>query len=116
MIGSGIASGGKTAELKAPSSRSDSARDLFRFGMGSKSLFDEDNGSANEKDDEGNVKQISIDVPNIINNNTPTWMLKPADLKDDDYKNFYREIYPMNMEDSFFNIHLNVDFPFDFIR
>ena len=56
MIGSGIASGGKTAELKAPSSRSDSARDLFRFGMGSKSLFDEDNGSANEKDDEGNSR------------------------------------------------------------
>ena len=66
-----------------------------------------------EKDDEGNVKQVSVDVPNIINNTTPTWMLKPAELKDEDYKNFYRELYPMNMEDALFNIHLNVDYPFN---
>ena len=66
-----------------------------------------------EKDDEGNVKQVSVDVPNIINNTTPTWMLQPADLKDEDYTNFYRELYPMNMEDALFNIHLNVDYPFN---
>ena len=40
-------------------------------------------------------------------------MLKPADLKDNDYKNFYRELYPMNMDDALFNIHLNVDYPFN---
>ena len=66
-----------------------------------------------EKDEEGNLKQVSVEVPNIINNTTPTWMLKPADLKDDDYTNFYRELYPMNMEDALFNIHLNVDYPFN---
>ena len=81
----------------------------IEFGT-KKEMQDDPSG---EKDDEGNVKQISVDVPNIINNTAPTWMLKPADLKDDDYKNFYRELYPMNMEDSLFNIHLNVDYPFN---
>lgn len=66
-----------------------------------------------EKDEEGNVKQIQEEVPNVINNTTPTWMLKPADLKDEDYDQFYRELYPMNMDDPLFNIHLNVDFPFN---
>jgi molecular chaperone HtpG len=47
----------------------------------------------------------------IINNTKPAWTLKPADLKDDDYKNFYRELYPAG-EDPLFNIHLNVDYPF----
>jgi len=66
-----------------------------------------------DKDDDGKVKQVSVDVPNIINNTSPTWMLKPADLKADNYTQFYRELYPMNMEDPLFNIHLNVDFPFN---
>jgi len=47
----------------------------------------------------------------IINNTKPAWTLKPADLKDDDYKNFYRELYPAG-EEPLFNIHLNVDYPF----
>jgi len=66
-----------------------------------------------DKDDDGKVKQISVDVPNIINNTSPTWMLKPAELKDENYTQFYRELYPMNIEDPLFNIHLNVDFPFN---
>lgn len=49
----------------------------------------------------------------VINNTTPAWTKKPADLNDDDYKNFYRELYPMNFEDPLFHIHLNVDFPFN---
>ena len=81
----------------------------IEFGL-KKEMQDDPKG---EKDEEGNVKQISVDVPNIINNTTPTWMLKPADLKDEDYTNFYRELYPMNMEDALFNIHLNVDYPFN---
>jgi len=48
-----------------------------------------------------------------INNTTPAWTKKPADLSDEDYKNFYRELYPMNFEDPLFHIHLNVDFPFN---
>lgn len=47
----------------------------------------------------------------IINNTKPAWTLKPADLKDEDYKNFYRELYPAG-EEPLFNIHLNVDYPF----
>lgn len=50
--------------------------------------------------------------PNIINNTNPAWTRKPADLTDDDYKAFYRELYPMAPEPLFW-IHLNVDFPFN---
>ena len=79
--------------------------------FGTKSEMQDD--PSGEKDEEGNIKKISVEVPNIINNTSPTWMLKPADLKDEDYTNFYRELYPMNMEDALFNIHLNVDYPFN---
>jgi molecular chaperone HtpG len=48
-----------------------------------------------------------------VNNTAPAWTKKPADLNDEDYKNFYRELYPMNFEDPLFHIHLNVDFPFN---
>ena len=65
-----------------------------------------------EKDEDGNVKKESIDVPNIINNTSPAWIKKPVDLKDEDYKSFYHELYPMT-EEPLFNIHLNVDYPFN---
>ena len=52
-------------------------------------------------------------VDNIINNPTPAWTKQPLDLKDEDYKNFYRELYPMQFEDPLFHIHLNVDYPFN---
>ena len=52
-------------------------------------------------------------VDNIINNPKPAWTKKPADLKDGDYKSFYRELYPMQFEEPLFNIHLNVDYPFN---
>lgn len=54
-----------------------------------------------------------IDVDNIINNPTPAWTKQPVDLNDEDYKNFYRELYPMQFEEPLFNIHLNVDYPFN---
>lgn len=50
---------------------------------------------------------------NIINDTTPAWKKKPAELNDDDYKKFYRELYPMNFEEPLFYIHLNVDYPFN---
>lgn len=53
------------------------------------------------------------EVDNIINNPNPAWTKKPADLKDEDYKNFYRELYPMQFEEPLFHIHLNVDYPFN---
>jgi molecular chaperone HtpG len=52
-------------------------------------------------------------VDNIINNTHPAWTNTPADLKDEDYKSFYRELYPMQFEEPLFNIHLNVDYPFN---
>ena len=56
-------------------------------------------------------KQITVD--DIINNPNPAWTKQPADLKDEDYKGFYRELYPMQFEEPLFNIHLNVDYPFN---
>ncbi|MGV6831349.1 MAG: molecular chaperone HtpG [bacterium] len=53
------------------------------------------------------------EVDNIINNPEPAWTKQPADLKDEDYKGFYRELYPMQFEEPLFNIHLNVDYPFN---
>ncbi|NNT72104.1 molecular chaperone HtpG [Flavobacterium sp. IMCC34852] len=54
-----------------------------------------------------------IDVDNIINNPNPAWTKQPVDLTEEDYKNFYRELYPMQFEEPLFNIHLNVDYPFN---
>ena len=54
-----------------------------------------------------------VTVDNIINNPTPAWTKQPAELKDEDYKSFYRELYPAQFEDPLFNIHLNVDYPFN---
>ncbi len=56
-------------------------------------------------------KQVETDEDNIINDTTPLWTKKPTDLKDEDYKKFYNELYPMSDEPLFW-IHLNVDFPF----
>lgn len=53
------------------------------------------------------------EVDNIINNPNPAWTKQPADLKDEDYKSFYREMYPMQFEEPLFHIHLNVDYPFN---
>lgn len=58
-------------------------------------------------------KDKEVEVDNIINNPNPAWTKKPSDLKEEDYKNFYRELYPMNFEDPLFHIHLNVDYPFN---
>ena len=52
-------------------------------------------------------------VDNIINNPNPAWTLAPTELKEEDYKSFYRELYPMQFEEPLFNIHLNVDYPFN---
>ncbi len=56
-------------------------------------------------------KKITVDK--IINNPNPAWTKKPTDLKDEDYKKFYHELYPMQFEEPLFNIHLNVDYPFN---
>ncbi|WP_303072628.1 molecular chaperone HtpG [Bacteroides fluxus] len=56
-------------------------------------------------------KQVETAEDNIINESNPLWTLKPSDLKDEDYKKFYRDLYPMSDEPLFW-IHLNVDYPF----
>ncbi|MEC4005307.1 molecular chaperone HtpG [Flavobacterium sp. SUN052] len=55
----------------------------------------------------------TVEVDNIINNPNPAWTKLPTDLTDEDYKSFYRELYPMQFEEPLFNIHLNVDYPFN---
>lgn len=64
------------------------------------------------EDEEGKPKYKTVEVDNIINNTTPIWVKAPAELKDEDYLNFYRELYPF-ADDPLFWIHLNVDYPFN---
>ena len=66
-----------------------------------------------EKDDKGAIKRVAIEVPNQLNNTQPAWTKAPVDLTEEDYDSFYRELYPMTFEKPLFNIHLNVDYPFN---
>ena len=58
-------------------------------------------------------KQVELDEENIVNNTNPAWTRKPADLKEEDYDTFYHELYPTQMDEPLFHIHLNVDYPFN---
>lgn len=58
-------------------------------------------------------KYVDTDEDNIINDVNPLWKQMPADLKDEDYMEFYRKLYPMGMDEPLFWIHLNVDYPFN---
>lgn len=64
------------------------------------------------EDEEGKTKYKEVTVDDIINNTTPIWTKAPSELTDEDYLNFYRELYPMS-EEPLFWIHLNVDYPFN---
>jgi molecular chaperone HtpG len=68
---------------------------------------------SDEKDEKGEPKQKEVEADNIINNPNPAWTKKPVDLTDEDYKAFYRELYPMQFDEPLFHIHLNVDYPFN---
>lgn len=59
------------------------------------------------------AKPETIEVDNIINNPNPAWTKQPTELNEEDYKKFYHELYPMQFEEPLFNIHLNVDYPFN---
>ena len=76
-----------------------------QFGTRTESIPDGENA-------EGKPKYKSVEVDNIINNTSPAWTKAPADLKDEDYLDFYRELYPYSDEPLFW-IHLNVDYPFN---
>ncbi|NRD22890.1 molecular chaperone HtpG [Winogradskyella litoriviva] len=84
--------------------------------FGTKEINDPDFTPKTTKDKDGKEttephKQITVD--NIINNPNPAWTKQPSELKDEDYSSFYRELYPMQFEEPLFNIHLNVDYPFN---
>ena len=79
--------------------------------FGTKTIFVDD--PKGEKDDKGEIKQVEKVVDNIINNTKPTWTKTPQDLNEEDYSNFYKELYPTEFNDPIFNIHLNVDYPFN---
>ncbi|MDV4068492.1 molecular chaperone HtpG [Elizabethkingia anophelis] len=59
------------------------------------------------------AKPETIEVDNIINNPNPAWTKSPSELTNEDYQKFYHELYPMQFEEPLFNIHLNVDYPFN---
>ena len=88
----------------------------IRFGeesewVDSETEFKEvDDGNGGKKKE---PKRVEVKKPRIINNTDPAWKKTPSNLTDDDYKQFYHELYPMNFEDPLFQIHLNVDYPFN---
>lgn len=79
--------------------------------FGTKTIY-EDNKDG-KKDKDGNVEQVKKEVDNVVNNPSPAWTKTPSSLEEKDYKDFYRELYPMNFEEPLFHIHLNVDYPFN---
>jgi len=78
----------------------------IKFGTKEKELPKAEDAKEDEE-----PKKVTVD--NIINNPDPTWTKQPADLEDKEYKDFYRELYPMQFEEPLFHIHLNVDYPFN---
>lgn len=69
--------------------------------------------SETDKDKDGKPKRVEKKRPRIINDTEPAWKKTPANLTDEDYRKFYHQLYPMNFEDPLFQIHLNVDYPFN---
>ena len=69
--------------------------------------------SETECDKDGKPKRVEKKQPRIINDPDPAWKKSPSSLTDEDYKKFYHELFPMNFEEPLFQIHLNVDYPFN---
>ena len=88
----------------------------IRFGeesvwVDSETEFDEvDDGNGGKTK---RPKRVEKKHPRIVNDTEPAWRKSPANLTDEDYKKFYHELYPMNFEEPLFQIHLNVDYPFN---
>jgi len=78
----------------------------IKFGTKEKELPKAEDAKEDEK-----PKTVTVD--DIINNPDPAWTKQPTDLQDEEYKSFYRELYPMQFEEPLFHIHLNVDYPFN---
>ena len=69
--------------------------------------------SETECDKDGKPKRVEKKQPRVINDPEPAWKKSPSSLTDEDYKKFYHELFPMNFEEPLFQIHLNVDYPFN---
>jgi molecular chaperone HtpG len=80
----------------------------IRFGKEKIWVDDEE-----KKDKDGKPERVEKEQDRVINNTNPLWKRKPSELKDEDYKEFYRQLYPMNFDEPLFHIHLNVDYPFN---
>ncbi|MEM6771916.1 MAG: molecular chaperone HtpG, partial [Bacteroidota bacterium] len=85
---------------------------LIRFGTKTEVEYKEFEGEVPEGEEKPAPEKIETEVDNIINNPEPLWKKNPADLTDEDYKAFYRELYPMGQPPMFW-IHLNIDYPFN---
>ena len=83
----------------------------IKFGTRTEKI-EQKKGEEVSSEDKDNIF-TEVEVDNIINNPNPAWTKQPTELSDEDYKNFYRELYPNQFEEPLFNIHLNVDYPFN---
>ena len=83
----------------------------IKFGTKTEKI-EQKKGEFVESEDKDNIF-TEVEVDNIINNPNPAWTKQPTELSDEDYKNFYREVYTMQFEEPLFHIHLNVDYPFN---
>ena len=83
----------------------------IKFGTRTEKIEQKKGEEVAAEDKEEEFKSVEVD--NIINNPNPAWTKQPTELSDEDYKSFYRELYPSQFEDPLFHIHLNVDYPFN---
>ena len=83
----------------------------IKFGTKTEKIEQKKGEEVASEDKDETFKTVEVD--NIINNPNPAWTKAPTELEDEDYKDFYRELYPMQFEDPLFHIHLNVDYPFN---
>lgn len=83
----------------------------IKFGTRKEKIEQKKGESVAEEDKDKTFTEVEVD--NIINNPNPAWTKQPTELTDEDYLNFYREVYPMQFEEPLFHIHLNVDYPFN---
>ncbi len=83
----------------------------IKFGTRTEKIEQKKGEEVSPEDKDEEFKTVEVD--NIINNPNPAWTKQPTELSDEDYKSFYRELYPSQFEDPLFHIHLNVDYPFN---
>ena len=84
----------------------------IRFGTKTETTYEDSDVAAIEGEEKPEQVKVETEVDNFVNNTDPLWKKNPAELTDDDYKDFYRELYPMGQPPMFW-IHLNIDYPFN---